>query len=237
MKPRLDEAFASAAKDNKVPGVAAVAMNKSGEVLFKGTYGSTNASDSSDSAEMTADTPMLLFSCTKIFTSVAALQLVEQRKLKLEDLVEKYVPSMADIQVLEGFDDDGKPQLRPSKTKATILQLMTHTTGFTYDFFNPETTKYTQATGGQLSTYGAVGSRECFNTPLAFDPGARFEYGINTDWLGFVVEAISNMSLDQYISKHITEPLGLKNTSAHVPNGVTQLYVHHRGEDGSLGLV
>jgi len=233
MDSRLGNAFSSAAEANKVPGVAAIALDRDGKILFKGAYGVTNASQPSEAAKMTADTPMMIFSCTKLFTSVAALQLMEQGKLNLDDPVEKYVPGIADIQVLDGFESDDKPKLRPAKTKATILQLMTHTAGFTYDFFDANTLRYTLATGGQPSTY-SLGIRKLFDTPFKCDPGTEYNYGVNTDWLGFVIEAVSGMRLEEYVEKNITQPLGMKNTVGYLSEDAVRLFVHHRGADGSL---
>lgn len=231
MQSRLDAAFSAATDAKKVPGIAAIAMDRSGAVLFKGAYGDTNTSDPTSSVKMSGDTPVMIWSCTKLFTSVAALQLVEQGKLNLDDPVEKYVPKIAKIQVLEGFDSDVKPQLRPPKTKITVLHLMTHTAGFTYDFFNADTARYTQSLGGELSTYA---TEEAYNTPLAFDPGDRFEYGINTDWLGFVIEAITDTPLDDYITTNILDPLGLKNTGVLPPTTTPRLLIHHRSPDSNL---
>jgi len=233
MDSRLNNTFSSAVDANKVPGVAAIALDRNGEVLFKGIYGVTDASNPAEAPNMTADTPMMIFSITKLFTSVAALQLMEQGKLNLEDPVEKYVPGIADIQVLDGFDADNKPKLRPAKTKATILQLMTHTAGFTYDFFDADTLKWTLATGREPFTY-SLGFRESYNTPFRCDPGTEYNYGISTDWLGFVIEAVSGMRIEEYIEKNITDPLGLKNTVGYLSDDAARLYAHHRGADGSL---
>lgn len=134
MDARLRPQFEAVAEARKVPGIAAIALDRSGDVLFKGVFGTTNNDDSS-AAALTPTTPIIIWSCTKLVTSVAALQLLEQGKLALDDPVEGYVPQIKEIQVLEGFKDDGSPILRAPKTKATILMLMTHTAGFTYDFF------------------------------------------------------------------------------------------------------
>ena len=176
----------------------------------------------------------MLFSCTKLVTSVAALQLVEQGKLDLEDLVEKYVPSIAKIQVLEGFESDGQPIVHAPKTKATILNLMTHTSGFSYDLFHDKTSQWRNHVGQGQSEYVSVGSMQCFETPFAFDPGSGYEYGISIDWLGFVVEAISGMPLNAYVEKNILKPLGMNDSGAHPKEGASPMAIHFRGEDGGL---
>jgi len=230
---RLKPTFEAAAKEKKVPGVAAIALDKSGEVLFKGAYGTINLDDPSAPA-LTSSTPIIMWSCTKIVTTVAALQLVEQGKLGLDDLVEKYVPRIKQIQVLDGFTEDGQPKYREPKTKPTVLQLMTHTAGFSYDFFDAETGKWRAAVGQNPSEYVVAGATSNFESPLLFDPGTKYTYGVNTDWLGFVVEAISGMPLNEYVEKNILKPLGITNSGSHVKDGEKLLVVHHRGEDGSL---
>ncbi len=230
---RLKPTFEAAAKDKKVPGVAAIALDKSGEVLFKGAYGTTNLDDPS-APSLTSTTPIIIWSCTKLVTSVAALQLIEQGKLSLDDPVSKYVPRIKQIQVLDGFKEDGEPNFRAPKTKATILNLMTHTAGFSYDFFDADTLKWRQSAGQNPSEYIGVGATSNFESPLLFDPGTKYTYGVNTDWLGFVVEAISGMPLNEYVEKNIFGPLGITNSGSHIKAGEKLLVVHHRGEDGSL---
>lgn len=173
MQSRLDAAFQKAADAKKVPGVAAIALDASGKVLYKGVYGTTNLDDS-DAPALTASMPTVIFSCTKLIACIAALQLVEQGKLSLSDPVEKWVPRIKEIQVIEKFDDDGKPVLRAPKTTMTVLHLATHTAGFSYDFFDKLTLQYRgykeETTIGQY----LGGMDYMFNTPLLFDPGKYF---------------------------------------------------------------
>jgi methyl acetate hydrolase len=117
---QVDEAFKAATDAKKIAGVAGIALDVTGKELFKGAYGVTNLNDESNAKPMTADTPVMLWSCTKIVTSVCALQLVEQGKLKLDDLVERYVPEIAEIKVLTGFKEDGSPKLRDPKTNGWL---------------------------------------------------------------------------------------------------------------------
>src|ERR1700745_1500897 len=135
MEARLNKAFQAAVHAKKVSGVAAIALDKSGNVLFKGSFGKTNIDDPNAPA-LTDTTPIVMWSCTKLMTSVAVLQLMEQGKLQLDDLVEKYVPEINNTQTLDGFDKNGEPKYRAPKKKPTILHLLTHTAGFSYDFFD-----------------------------------------------------------------------------------------------------
>lgn len=232
MESRLNSQFKTAVDAKKVPGVGAVALDKSGKVLYKGTFGTTNINNPS-APQLTDTTPIIIWSCTKIFTTVAALQLLEQGKLKLDDLVEKYVPKIKKMQVLEGFDEQGEPKYRAPKTKATVLMLMTHTAGFAYDFFDEASLRWRIWSKRQPATYIATGEYADVENPLIYDPGERFNYGCNTDWLGFVIESISGLKLDQYIQENILHPLHLKNTGAHHHNA-QKLDIHFRGDNGTL---
>lgn len=233
MESRLDPVFEAAVKAKKVPAVAAIALDRSGDVLFKGVYNSPDMHDPA-AIRMTPRTPVMIWSCTKLVTSVAALQLLEQGKLHLEDPVEKYVPGIANIQVLEGFQPDGEPILRAPKTKATVLHLMTHTAGFSYDVFSKDTLQWRTQVGQTPSEYVAVGALKNFETPFNFDPGTQYQYGINTDWLGFVVEAVTGMPLNEYVERNILKPLGMNDSGSHVKEGASQLVEYLRGEDGGL---
>ena len=139
MDYQLSCTFEAVVTEKRVPGVAAVALDRSGDIIFKGTFGTTNLDDPS-AAPLTSSTPIRIFSCTKLITTVAALQLLEEGKIQLDDPVERYVPWIKQFQVLEGFgDDDVEPVFRAPRTKATILHLMTHTGDFTYDFVDKDT--------------------------------------------------------------------------------------------------
>lgn len=231
MESRLNDAFEAAVASKKIPGVAGIALDKSGNVLYRGAFGPTNFDDPA-AGSMTPTTPMLIFSCTKIVTTVAALQLIEQGKLSLSDPVKKYCPSIKDIQVLTGFKDDGTPNLRTPASKPTILHLLTHTAGFTYDFFDKPTLQWRIHSGAGAPGNYFVGTPEIFATPLAHDPGAQYTYGVNTDWLGFVIEAVTGERLDEYISKKILKPLAMNNTSAQYKEG--SMSMHLAGEDGTM---
>ncbi|KIW03992.1 uncharacterized protein PV09_04822 [Verruconis gallopava] len=233
METRLNAVFEAAVDSKKVSGVGGIVLNKDGNVLWKGSFGPTNILDPS-SAPFTVDTPFLVFSCTKLVTSILALQFLEEGKLKLEDPVEKYEPEFAKLQILEGFDADDKPETRPPKAKATILNLMTHTSGLSYDFLDPVLMKWRVANGQQPAQTMTVGTKNVYQTPLVFEPGEKYAYGLGVDWLGFVLEAISGKKLAELVEERIIKPLQLKNTGPRFVDGQTYMAVHVRGEDGSL---
>ena len=167
---------------------------------------------------------------TKAVTSVAAMQLVEQGKLQLDEPIGNVLPELAAPQVLEGFDASGAPRLRPAKRPITLRHLLTHTAGFGYEVWDPELIRYVAATGMPSVITGKLAA---LRLPLVFDPGERWEYGINIDWVGRAVEAVAGQPLDAYFSAHIFAPLGMTDTGF-VPSAdqASRLVRVHRREAG-----
>jgi methyl acetate hydrolase len=225
----IDQAFRQATDAKEVPGVVAVAATGDG-VLYEGAFGKRDLAKGTD---MTLDSVFWIASMTKALTATAAMQLVEQGKLKLDEPMGKLLPELAAPQVLEGFNDKGEPKLRPAKRPITLRQLLTHTAGFTYDFWDANTAQYVKVANlpGIITCKNAA-----LTTPLAFDPGDRWEYGINIDFAGKAVEAVSGQNLAVYLREHLFQPLGMKDTGFVIrPDQKARLVsVHARKPDGGL---
>jgi methyl acetate hydrolase len=182
-------------------------------------------------APMKVDTIFQIASMTKAITSVAAMQLVEQGRLSLDAPLETLLPELANPQVITGFDDAGNATLRPAARPITLRHLLTHTSGFGYAFMSADMLRAFGPAG--LPEPGTIAS---ITSPLLFDPGERWEYGISTDWAGRAVEAASGQSLGNYMAEAILTPLGMSDTGftlsdAQMARRVTLL---SRGEDGAL---
>jgi CubicO group peptidase (beta-lactamase class C family) len=123
--------------------------------------------------------------------------------------------------------------LRPAKRPITLRHLLTHTAGFTYEFWDANTQRYVKATGTPSILSGEIAA---LRTPLAFDPGDRWLYGVSIDWVGRIVEATSGEPLDIYFRQHILGPLGMKDTgfATTQEQRARQASVHQRSSDGSL---
>jgi methyl acetate hydrolase len=226
---RIDAALSRAVETKEVPGVVAMAATESG-ILYEGAFG---LRDLANGPAMTRDTVFRIASMTKAVTSVAAMQLVEQGKLLLDEPIGNVVPELAAPQVLEGFDALGAPRLRPARRPITLRHLLTHTAGFGYEVWNPELIRYVTATGMPSFTTGKLAA---LRLPLVFEPGERWQYGIYIDWIGRAVEAAAGQPLDAYFREHIFAPLGMMDTGF-VPSAdqASRLVrVHRRGPDGSL---
>jgi len=225
----IDAVLRPAAHTREVPGVVAMAATDKG-LLYEGAFG-VRALDGS--TPMTLDTVFRIASMTKAITSVAAMQLVEQGKLTLDGPLPPVDPAVNAPQVLEGFDAAGAPKLRPAKRPMTLRHLLTHTAGFSYDTWDPSTARYLKAAG--LPSRG-TGQVAAIRQPLIFDPGERWEYGVNTDWVGRTVEAVSGQRLEVYFREKIFTPLGMKDSGYLVSaeQRARQARLHTRQADGSL---
>ena len=225
----IDAALAKATESGELAGTVGV-VTRNGETIYEGAHGRRAVGDG---APMTTDTVVWIASMTKAITGAAAMQLVEQGKLSLDAPAAEIVPDIARVPVLEGFDNDGKPQTRPPKRAITLRHLLTHTSGFSYDMWNASIGRYAEAAGIPPLT-------NCENaglfTALAFDPGDAWEYGIGIDWAGKMVEAASGTDLQSYMRTNIFEPLGMHDTSFTISAAQRAKLsaMHARLEDGSL---
>ena len=227
--PQVDEALRAATDRGDVPGVVAMAATRDGPV-YQGAFGRRALPDG---AAMTADTVFWIASMTKAVTSTAAMQLVEQGKLSLDRSIAEVLPELAAPQVLEGFDAGGEPKLRPARRPITLRHLITHTAGFVYDIWNADMLRYREGRGipDIFSCKNAA-----LMLPLAFNPGERWEYGINIDWIGKAVERVSGQKLGDYFAEHLFGPIGMRDTGFKLtPERRNRLVgMHSRGPDGAL---
>jgi methyl acetate hydrolase len=230
--PQVDQVLQDATDRGDVPGVVAMAATRNG-LVYQGAFGKRALLDG---AAMTADTVFWIASMTKAITSTAAMQLVEQGKLALDRPIADVLPELAAPQVLEGFDAAGQPRLRQAKRPITLRHLITHTAGFVYDIWSPHMSRYMEAKGipGIISCQNAA-----LALPLTFDPGDKWDYGINIDWVGKAVERASGRTLGDYFAEHLFGPVGMKDTAFELtPERRARLVgMHARGEDGALAPI
>lgn len=202
---QADSVLNQAISHGRIPGAAA-AVTDASETLYEGAFG---LRAQGQPAPMTLDTVMWIASMTKPLVGTAAMQLVEQGKLKLDEPLGRVLPEIDAIQVITGWDAQGQPLVRPSKTPITLRHLMTHTAGFTSDIWSENASRFLKL--HKLPRAGS-GQRKALNVPLSFDPGERWEYGINIDWIGLAISAVTGMRLGEYLQKNIIAPLGMHST-------------------------
>jgi methyl acetate hydrolase len=228
----VDQVLERAVAAGDIPGVVALAASDQG-VIYQGAFGKRGVDAD---AEMSLDTVVWIASMTKAVTSVAAMQLVEQGEISLDEPLSDRLTELREIQVLEGFDEAGAPRLRAPRRPITLRHLLSHTAGFSYTFWNADMLRYYEC----ASVPGII---ECqtvtLMTPLVADPGERWEYGINIDWVGKTVERLSGQRLEDYFKAHIFGPLAMRDTGFVLGPAQRERLasMHVRQTDGSLQVV
>jgi methyl acetate hydrolase len=223
----IDEILRKPIDAGLIPGIVALAADDRG-VVYRGAFG-RRAVDKTE--PMTLDSVFRIASMTKAVTTTAAMQLIEQQRIGLEQPMGDVLPAVKSVKVLEGFSADGTARLRDPKSPVTLRHLLTHTSGYGYDIFNPDLARYLEVAGlPSILSH----KNEALRVPLLFDPGTNWEYGIGLDLVGKVVEAVSGEDLESYFRQHIFDPLGMHDTSFQLRNDMAQRLVgtHVRGPDG-----
>ena len=228
---RSDDAILKSAVDADMPvaGVVAMVTDRNGNI-YEGAAGKRRIDGD---AAITTNDVFALFSTTKAITATAALQLVEEGALDLDAPASEYAPEIGELQVIEGFGDDGAPQLRAPRSIPTTRQLLTHTGGFGYDFFDEV---YSRLADEQGQPSVITATKAALTTPLLFDPGERWQYGTNLDWVGQVVERLRGKRLGEVFEERIFQPLGSQNMSFVLREDFRSRLaeMHARNADGTL---
>lgn len=211
------------------PGAIAMATDRNGN-FYEGAAG---VCELGKPQPMTTDTVVFLASCTKAVTGVTLMQLVEEGRVSLSQPACEFVPEIAAIQVLEGFDAGGEPRLRKPRSDITLDQLMLHTAGFCYDFFSADLLRYRtlrEIPSVLSSTFASI------QDVLLHDPGERWTYGNNIDWVGKVVEAVRGKRLSEVLAERVFAPLGMNDTGFVLTDSMRARLatVHIRALDGQL---
>ena len=212
-----------------VPGVVAIATDRAGNIY----EGAAGVRSPAGGPAMSTDTVFAIYSATKAITGTACLQLVAEGSLDLDAPAGYYAPAIDELPVLEGFDPAGEPMLRPPKRDVTTRMLLLHTAGFAYAFCNEQYNRLARE-HGQPSV--ATSSMASLMTPLLFDPGDRWEYGSNIDWVGQVIEGITGKRLGEVMQERILGPLAMDSTRF-TPDGDMRIrlaQLHQRQDDGTL---
>lgn len=231
LKANIDALLQGAAAGGEVPGVVAIVSDNK-NMLYEGAFGKRG---SAAPTAMTTDSVFALASMTKPFTTIAVMQLVEQGKVDLDSPASYWVPYLARVNVLEGFDRQGQPILRPLKRSITVRHLLTHTAGFAYEAWNADLIRYQQVTGTPNLYSNTEGYLAC---PVFFEPGERWQYGIGVNWAAKLVENVSGLKFGVYLRQNIFTPLGMASTAhKYTPEmKAVNTNLHIRNADGSLTM-
>jgi len=194
---RVDTYMEQLIKDNQYPGIMTLAQRK-GKVVHIGKFGMM---DIEAGKPMQEDAIFRIYSMTKPIISVAVMILFEEGRLTLNDLVSRYIPAFANIKV------ETVSGLIEQQPEMTLYHLITHTSGLGY-----HTEPFVQRSPSLNEAINHVAQH-----PLLFQPGTQFSYSSATDVLGYVIQLITDMPLADFLDKRIFKPVGMKDTSFHVP--------------------
>jgi CubicO group peptidase (beta-lactamase class C family) len=218
----IDALIARAVEQRQIAGGAAL-VARDGHVVH---FAKAGMQDAEAGVPISEATIYRIASMTKPITSVAAMMLIEQGKLKLDDPVAKFIPEFENVRVLRKDVQPNQPleqSTAATESPITVRQLLNHTSGITYRFWDkPIFGKLLDEAGvidGLMESSGTAGDnvRRLVRVPLVFQPGSGWEYGLNTDVLGHVIEVASGQSLDAFFRQRIFEPLGMRDTHFVLP--------------------
>ncbi|KAH8431071.1 serine hydrolase domain-containing protein [Aspergillus melleus] len=231
MQKVLDQATSGASPS--IPGLIYCSINRDGDMLFQHASGRRGLDIDQP---MSLDTVFWMASCTKLITSIACMQMVEQGKLDLDSVqqLESLAPELKAVQVLER-DSDGGFHLVPKERGITLRMLLNHTSGFGYAFEDLKLNDWSRPVGlDDFSGHEA----DVLHRPLVNQPGTKFQYGVGMDWAGVLVERVTGISLEDYFQLFILRPIGIASiTFFPSPSLIDNLaYLHQRAKDGSLSV-
>lgn len=235
---RIDTAIETEVAAGKIPGAVALIV-KNGEVAYQKSFG---FADIDSQKPMRLDSIFRIASMTKAITSVAAMMLYEQGLFQLNDPLAKYIPEFADMVVISEVDEQGNISATVPATKPIrIIDLLTHSSGIAYPFIPGKLQASYQAAGiidGLTIEDVRLDSQMTLlaKQPLLFEPGFKFNYGLSTDVLGYLIEVISGKPLDQFLAERIFQPLGMKDTYFYLPESKANRLVTLYSEVDGVGL-
>jgi len=209
---RLDAAMQQKVDQKQLAGIVTVLARHGKVVEFK-TYGKK---DLASGAPMAKDTIFRIYSMTKPVTGAAMMVLYEEGRWQPDDPIAKYIPEFGKLKVFKGVDSNG-PILEDPAHPPTMVQLMTHTAGFSYGFGNHVVDKMYRDKGVLKSSTLQEMIDKLAKLPLLYEPGTRWVYSLSVDIQGYLVERFSGKSLPDFMRERIFEPLGMKDTGFYVP--------------------
>jgi len=217
---RIDEAINQAIAVGEIPGAVAI-VARHGKVIYHRAFGNA---DVAAKEPMRTDSIFRIASMTKAVSSVAAMVLYEQGKFLLNDPISDYLPEFAEMRVISKMADDGSiAETVPAATQIKIIDLLTHTSGISYEFM-PGKLQKSYLDAGIIAGMTARNIKLAdqmkllAKQPLLFEPGTEWQYGLNSDVLGYLVEVVSGQPLDVFFEENILGPLRMDDTYFYLPD-------------------
>ncbi len=192
-----------------LPGAVLLAATTSSDLAYNQTFGYSSL-EPEKAKPLTPDSIFWIASCTKLLTSLSALQLVEAGKISLDTPIGDILPEIANPDILENFNDDGSANLHKATKKIQLHHLLTHTSGLSYDFLSEEIMKWFKSKGVSQAELSSNDMKKAYDTPLLFEPGTKWTYGPGLDWAGILIARVSGEpNLQSYLRKNIWTALGI----------------------------
>lgn len=220
---RIDAMCAKAVNAGTVPGVVAL-VARHGKIVYHKAFG---LADNASNRTLKRDDIFRIASQSKAITSTAVMMLWEEGRFQLDDPISKFIPEFKNSGVLDTFNEqDVTWTTKPVRTPITIRHLLTHTSGIGYGVIDGDERFrkiYAKAGITDLFTTEPVriadSVKKLAALPLHHHPGEKFTYSEGLDVLGYFIEIVSGMSFDEFLRKHLFEPLGMKDTGFYLPSG------------------
>ncbi|KAJ7147528.1 beta-lactamase/transpeptidase-like protein [Mycena crocata] len=240
-KEKFDQILSKLVESKATPALFFGVTDADGPI-YMNQFGTKQLDDPSSGA-INEDAVYWLCSQTKLITTIAALQLIEQGKIQLDTPVDQVLSELANPVVVTQWDEAGKPLTTvPAKSKITFGQLLNHTSGLDYAVDGPispseSAVAYSHSYKGEdVSAFFKILKGSHPGVPLRFEPGTDFAYGFSTDCAGFVVERLSGKSLEQYLQEYVFAPLGITSASFYLTPALKErlLPLSYRNEDGTI---
>ncbi|KAJ5661350.1 beta-lactamase [Penicillium longicatenatum] len=207
MGDQIENSLHAALKAGKINGAVLCATDSGGSFVFNKAFGKRTLL-SGETRPQQLDDVLFLASATKLISTIAALQCVDDGILALDDDLSFIAPELGAKQILTGFAEDGTtPLLEPATQPITLKMLLIHNSGLSYHFLNPIIAKWRELFAGSQTERRTV--EELFSYPLAFQPGDGWMYGPGLDWAGRVVERVTRCTLGERMQQRIFDPLGI----------------------------
>lgn len=225
----LDPLLSQSIEAGEVPGIAALVVDRHG-IVYENAFGLRTLGEPTP---MSTDTVGWIASMTKAITGAAVMQAVERGLLDLDAPAGRVAPEIDTIGVLEGFEANGTPRFRPPKRPVTLRDLMTHTAGFSYERWSDEVWRCHQALDIPANSTCKLAM---LRSPLMFDPGSRWEYGIGIDWAGRMLEIASGRKLGDWMRDEIFAPLDMRDSAFRITPGMRARLakMHQRDAAGAI---
>jgi CubicO group peptidase (beta-lactamase class C family) len=237
---RIDKMIQQSIDSGWIAGAAAF-IARDDKIIYNRAFG---LDDIETKTPMKTDAIFRIASQTKAIVSVAAMTLFEEGKFLLDDPISKYIPEFANPRVLDKFNEkDSTYTTIPARREITIRDLFTHTSGIDYTGIGSPVMRAIYSKAGILGGFGSdkikIGDdiKLLGKQPLIHQPGERWTYGLNVDVIGYLVEILSGEPLDQYLKKHIFEPLGMSDTWFYLPEDKQGRLVKVHTEDKNHHVV